>query len=261
MNAVGNENKMNEINFNNINIGINNNNFIIKDNLTRLFNINNNPFKQKDTKCQYSKNINFNNYNLVNVHNIKEDNALVHKNNIQMNTNKRNKSQNSKCFNNAEINNATYIKKYNINNDEIEQNHELFLSDIIPQINKLYDNIKNINYNTYKNNKYGSLNELSNPEKYHSIKDTFDKYSIYNNNSNDNDNKENYNNNLNIEIKQNKEKNLNYIPVNNYINNKNTEGENDSKRKSFDYHKKLENIKTRITDLLNIYDFLLEKKM
>ena len=298
MNNKSNKYNMKEINFNNINIGINNNNFIIDENVNKAFKTYSGSFRPKNTTVNTTSNINntnnINDRNNTNIniknnelfdnYNTKEDNNILNDkyNNKSININKRNKSQNSKYIYKKEVNKSAYIKKnnyyiinFNKNNDEINQNQEHFLSENISYIKKPSDNKKNNNFLTYENSHHEATKELNTSEDAHIIKYSNNKNTIYNNNLSDlsDNNKENYNNNndLNTYLVNNKKKyydyNKIYISKNNYIKkerlNKNKINEKEQKKNTnnFDYHNKLENIKTRVTDLLGIYNILLRNKI
>jgi hypothetical protein len=254
-----NESNMNNINFNNINIGINNNNFIIEENMNKAFKTYNNSFNKK---------INDNNEDRVDFLNKKEDSPFKNKNNtkIYINKNKRNKSQISKFIYKTEGNKSAYTKKNNIklnlqydnniNTDGTTHKHDYFLSGYIPKINKLYYKKKTINCHTYENDHHGTSNEIINSLKTYSIKDKKKKYYIYNNFLDGDDIKENIDNNIDYnQILATKNNNMNKEMFK-YI-----KKEIDSNKNSYNYHNKLENIKTRITDLLDFYNILLTKKL
>ena len=251
------EPNMNNINFNNINIGINNNNFIIEDNMSKAFKTNYNSFNKK---------IKDNNEDKVDFLNAKEDSPFKNKNNtkIYINKNKRNKSQISKFIYKTEGNKSAYTKKNNIklnlqydnniNNDVTTHKHDYFLSGYIPKINKLYYKKKTISCHTYENDHHGPSNELINSLKTHSIKDKNNKYSIYNNFLDGDDIKENIDNINYNQILSTKNNNMNKEMFK-YIK------KEDSNENRYNYHNKLEKISTRITDLLDVYNILLTKKL
>jgi ribosome-interacting GTPase 1 len=144
----------------------------------------------------------------------------------------------------------------NINIDGTTHKHDYFLSGYIPKINKLYYKKKTINCHTYENDHHGTSNEIINSLKTYSIKDKKNKYYIYNNFLDGDDIKENIDNNIDYnQILATKNNNMNKEMFK-YI-----KKEIDSNKNSYNYHNKLENIKTRITDLLDFYNILLTKKL
>ena len=291
---ISNNQNINGINFNNINIGINNNNFILDNNLSNGYKTYYGSFTSKPIKVNVSTSNNFRENDIIEIKD--EDSLLKDISNISKSKkkyiNKRNKSQNSKLIVKTEedqnvnlersktksIYNKIKINKnqlYNNNKDEEKSNYgvlsynyhknkdELFNNYFLPKKDSNeksnYNNAKNNNIflktiyekklsdNSIKNDEYFKFNdELNNLNDDMDLKDENDN-SYHNLNSIINN--KTYNNNQIYESKYNQSISDRIIHKNNDIKNKNS------------YKNKLENIKSRVTNLLDIYQVLLNDKI
>jgi len=291
---ISNNQNINGINFNNINIGINNNNFILDNNLNNGYKTYYGSFTSKPIKVNVSTSNNFRENDIIEIKD--EDSLLKDISNISKSKkkyiNKRNKSQNSKLIVKTEedqnvnlersktksIYNKIKINKnqlYNNNKDEEKSNYgvlsynyhknkdELFNNYFLPKKDSNeksnYNNAKNNNIflktiyekklsdNSIKNDEYFKFNdELNNLNDDMDLKDENDN-SYHNLNSIINN--KTYNNNQIYESKYNQSISDRIIHKNNDIKNKNS------------YKNKLENIKSRVTNLLDIYQVLLNDKI
>ena len=291
---IPNNQNINGINFNNINIGINNNNFILDNNLSNGYKTYYGSFTSKPIKVNVSTSNNFRENDIIEIKD--EDSLLKDISNISKSKkkyiNKRNKSQNSKLIVKTEedqnvnlersktksIYNKIKINKnqlYNNNKDEEKSNYgvlsynyhknkdELFNNYFLPKKDSNeksnYNNAKNNNIflktiyekklsdNSIKNDEYFKFNdELNNLNDDMDLKDENDN-SYHNLNSIINN--KTYNNNQIYESKYNQSISDRIIHKNNDIKNKNS------------YKNKLENIKSRVTNLLDIYQVLLNDKI
>ena len=269
---------LNGINFNNINIGINNNNFIIDNNIKNFSQTYSGPFKT--TLAKLSTNIN--NY-------LNKDKTI--NNNNKSLVNKKTKSESSKYIFKTEENNKLYNNyliehndNYIINKDNYYENksrNEQYLSK-----NKDLDNVQkkitellnylNVNKNdTNEKRNYNSLDNKNTQRIY--IKKNCKNYKNLQYNDKDKSLKlkdlienNNYNNDSNLNLinnKKEKEKeNDIYIHKNNYlekeINNNNINiKENNTIKNDYSLQNNLENIKNRVTNLLGIYSYLLHNKI
>ena len=286
---------INAINFNNINIGINNNNFILDNNINNGYKTYYGSFISKPVKVNVNTSNNFKDNDIIEKKD--EDSLLKDISDISKSKkkyiSKRNKSQNSKLIVKTEedqnsnlersktrtIYNKIKINKnllYNNTKDEEKSNYgvlsynfhkskdELFnnyfmpkkdLNDKLNYNNMNKDSIflkttneKNNSDNTNKNDDYFIFNdELKNLNDDMDLKDENDK-SYHNLNSIMN-NKKNYNNNQIYESKYSQSITDRIMNKNNEIKNKDS------------YKNKLENIKSRVTNLLDIYQVLLNDKI
>jgi len=291
---ISNNQNINGINFNNINIGINNNNFILDNNLSNGYKTYYGSFTSKPIKVNVSTSNNFRENDIIEIKD--EDSLLKDISNISKSKkkyiNKRNKSQNSKLIVKTEedqnvnlersktksIYNKIKINKnqlYNNNKDEEKSNYgvlsynyhknkdELFNNYFLPKKDSNeksnYNNAKNNNIflktiyekklsdNSIKNDEYFKFNdELNNLNDDMDLKDENDN-SYHNLNSIINN--KTYNNNQIYESKYNQSISDRIMHKNNDIKNKNS------------YKNKLENIKSRVTNLLDIYQVLLNDKI
>jgi len=291
---ISNNQNINGINFNNINIGINNNNFILDNNLNNGYKTYYGSFTSKPIKVNVSTSNNFRENDIIEIKD--EDSLLKDISNISKSKkkyiNKRNKSQNSKLIVKTEedqnvnlersktksIYNKIKINKnqlYNNNKDEEKSNYgvlsynyhknkdELFNNYFLPKKDSNeksnYNNAKNNNIflktiyekklsdNSIKNDEYFKFNdELNNLNDDMDLKDENDN-SYHNLNSIINN--KTYNNNQIYESKYNQSISDRIMHKNNDIKNKNS------------YKNKLENIKSRVTNLLDIYQVLLNDKI
>ena len=291
---ISNNQNINGINFNNINIGINNNNFILDNNLNNGYKTYYGSFTSKPIKVNVSTSNNFRENDIIEIKD--EDSLLKDISNISKSKkkyiNKRNKSQNSKLIVKTEedqnvnlersktksIYNKIKINKnqlYNNNKDEEKSNYgvlsynyhknkdELFNNYFLPKKDSNeksnYNNAKNNNIflktiyekklsdNSIKNDEYFKFNdELNNLNDDMDLKDENDN-SYHNLNSIINNKA--YNNNQIYESKYNQSISDRIMHKNNDIKNKNS------------YKNKLENIKSRVTNLLDIYQVLLNDKI
>ena len=286
---------INGINFNNINIGISNNNFILDNNINNGYKTYYGSFISKPVKVNVNTSNNFRDNDIIE---IKDEDSLLKdisdpSKNKKKYINKRNKSQNSKLIVKTEedqnanlersktrsIYNKIKINKnllYNNNKDEEKSNYgvlsynyhknkdELFNNYFLPkkELNDKFnyndmnnDNIflktsneKKNSDNTTKNDDYFKFNdELNNLNDDMDLKDENDK-SYQNLNSLIN-NKKSYNNNQIYESKYSQSITDRIIHKSNEIKNKDS------------YKNKLENIKIRVTNLLDIYQVLLNDKI
>lgn len=311
---------INGINFNNINIGINNNNFIIDN--ERRYQTYNGSFRSKTMKV--------NTNDILELNDIEEEDILKAKNKNPINARNEyikgkyiieteddrfttnNKRNNSKSKNINNYHNENIMKNsnlYNINNtsDDKKINNKMSISENIYRMPLNYS--QNIPSNN-GNNKYGTNIELKN---YLKNTKTFNnssnnkKLSINNNNINNNYKFYDYNekgNNMydNPQMKNNsknvitnpviKNRENNHYPFNTIyksqriykyengidnpqmystqyrnsfktekINNKNNLDINQFKGNHGDYHKKLDLIKNRTKNLLNMYSHLLKQQV
>ena len=286
---------INGINFNNINIGISNNNFILDNNINNGYKTYYGSFISKPVKVNVNTSNNFRDNDIIE---IKDEDSLLKdisdpSKNKKKYINKRNKSQNSKLIVKTEedqnanlersktrsIYNKIKINKnllYNNNKDEEKSNYgvlsynyhknkdELFNNYFLPkkELNDKFnyndmnnDNIflktsneKKNSDNTTKNDDYFKFNdELNNLNDDMDLKDENDK-SYHNLNSLIN-NKKIYNNNQIYESKYSQSITDRIIHKSNEIKNKDS------------YKNKLENIKSRVTNLLDVYQVLLNDKI
>ena len=285
---IANNQNINGINFNNINIGINNNNFILENNLNNGYKTYYGSFMSKPTKVNVNTSNNFRDNDIIE---IKDEDSLSKSKKKYIS--KRNKSQNSKLIVKTEedqninlekiktrsIYNKIKINKnllYNNTKDEEKSNYgvlsynfhrkkdELFNNYFLPKKEPNdkynYNNMNNDNSflkstpekknsdNIIKNNDYFIFNdEINNLNEDMDLKDENDK-SNHNLNSIIN-NKKSYNNNQIYESKYNNLITEKIMHINNEIKNKDS------------YKNKLENIKSRVTNLLDIYQVLLNDKI
>ena len=293
---IANNQNINGINFNNINIGINNNNFILDNNLNNGYKTYYGSFMSKPIKVNVNTSNNFRDNDIIEIKD--EDSLLKDISDISKSKkkylNKRNKSQNSKLivkteedqninleksktrsiYNKIKINkNLLYnntkddeeksnygVLSYNFhrNKDELFNNYFLPKKDLNDKYN--YNNMNNDNSflkatpekknsdNIIKNNDYFIFNdEINNLNEDMDLKDENDK-SNHNLNSIIN-NKKSYNNNQIYESKYNNSITDKIMHKNNEIKNKDS------------YKNKLENIKSRVTNLLDVYQVLLNDKI
>lgn len=287
---ISNNQNINGINFNNINIGINNNNFILDNNLNNGYKTYYGSFSSKPIKANVNTSINFKENNIIEV---KDEDSLLKEisKNKKKYISKRNKSQNSKLILKTEedqndnlersksksIYNKIKINKnllYNNPKDEEKSNYGVLSYNFHKNKDELFNNYfmtkkfqnDKSNYNNMNNN--NNIFLISTNEK--KISDNFTKNEecfILNdsiNNLNDgvdlkDDNDESYQNSL-INNKTYNNNQLYESKYNRSISDRIMNKYNEIKNKN-SYKDKLENIKIRVTNLLDIYQVLLNNKI
>ena len=257
------------INYNNINIGINNNNFIIGDSIAKAYQTHSGSFRPN--KIEENSNLK----NILSNKIIELDTKEINLDN-NSNINKRNKSSNSKYIFKTEGNEKKLIKRnnsININNFINSNTEKYVVSNIVVEgHNSKYEpslSEKNINnYFINNTNKYFENAKLNNnKENYNGncLRNIYIKKNIRNNKKinecfNEIEELNSKKNNKNI-ISSNKV----YISKNNFIKTEYTINKSkinyNSYKNNSGFHKNLENIKNRVTDLLDVYSSLLNNKI
>lgn len=286
---------INGINFNNINIGINNNNFILDNNINNGYKTYYGSFISKPVKLNVNTSNNFRDNDIIE---IKDEDSLLKdisdpSKNKKKYINKRNKSQNSKLIVKTEedqnanlersktrsIYNKIKINKnllYNNNKDEEKSNYGVLSYNYHKNKDELFNNYflpkkelnDKFNYNDMNNDNI--FLKTSNEKKNSDSITKNDDYFIFNdelNNLNDDmdlkdENDKSYHN-LNSLINNKKSYNNNQIYESKYsqsITDRIVHKSNEIKNKD-SYKNKLENIKSRVTNLLDIYQVLLNDKI
>ena len=280
----------NGINYNKYNIEIDNNNYILDDNTSNGYNTYNSTFESKPIKV----NINKNNYcGIYKTNNINQRNSVNNKKNkIQKYENKRNKSEskniiiktdedenitmkrNKSNFIYINSNKKNEILKKNFRNntlDEKKSNYEMpsynFKKDndkyIINEINMNYIINPNNNNNKFSRATYIKKNNMNSIKKF---KEYFtDNDRIISFNKDKSFKKHHSNHNSITKIQKNINNNQIYISKNNYMKsekiiNKPNKYKNEFKGNNNDYKAKLEFIRYRVANLLDIYSFLMGNK-
>ena len=276
------------INFNNYNIDIDDNNYILDDKASNGNNIyNGTTFESKPIKVNINKN---NNSEIYKTNNIYQRNS--NKNKFQKYENKRNKSENKNIiFKTDEEENITIkrhksnfiyinsnkkneILKKNFRNntfDEKKSNYEMpsynFNKDndnyIVNEINMNYIINPNTNNNKFSKITYIKKNNMNSIKKFKEYFTDIDRINTFNE---DKSFKNNHSNKNSItKIQKNINNNQIYISKNNYMKsekiiNKTNKYKNEIKANNNDYKTKLEFIRYRVANLLDIYSFLMDNK-
>ena len=264
------------INFNNINIGINNNNFIIDNN--KAYQTYKGPFRSKPNK----KENNINGNDILEINDIKEENISKDKNRYSM-TNRSDikkgkfiiKTENDQNMDNNRISKSKQTKSNtnitnkdnNINNFNTSSNNNIFNKAIY---NRKVSHDKNTEFffsiGKYNNNFYEEISPTKknedNAENINMEKTTKGTNNNYNNTF---DNKTHLKSKSLNKYASDNSNNI-YKSKNNFIkserlSNKKNINEEDKKKISKEYQIKLEEIKERTTDLLHIFSILLENKI
>jgi hypothetical protein len=276
------------INFNNYNIEIDDNNYILDDKASNGNNIyNGTTFESKPIKVNINKN---NNSEIYKTNNIYQRNS--NKNKFQKYENKRNKSENkSIIFKTDEEENITIkrhksnfiyinsnkkneILKKNFRNntfDEKKSNYEMpsynFNKDndiyVVNEINMNYIINPNTNNNKFSKITYIKKNNMNSIRKFKEYFTDIDRINTFNE---DKSFKNNHSNKNSItKIQKNINNNQIYISKNNYMKsekiiNKTNKYKNEIKANNNDYKTKLGFIRYRVANLLDIYSFLMDNK-
>ena len=275
----------NRINFNNYNIEIDDNNYILDDKASNGYNTYNNTFESKPIKVNLNKN------NKSEIYKANNINSVNNNNNIQKYENKRNKSESKNNIKKNEEESVTMkrhktsfiyfnsnkkneILKKNFRNntfDEKKSNYEMpsynFNKDndnyIVSEINMNYIINPNTNSNKFSKTTYIKKNNMNSIRKF---KEYFtDNDRITNFNEDKNFKKYHSKKNSVTKIQKNINNNQIYISKNNYMKsekiiNKANKYKNEIKVNNNDYKTKLEFIRYRVANLLDIYSFLMENK-
>ena len=261
--------KLANINYNNINIGINNN-FIIDKSIAKAYQ----DFSGALIPREIEDNSNEKKITNNKIIELYSKGSYLHNKNKTKNNKTKNKSINSKNVLKTEGNEKKLIKRNNsINiNKYINYNTDKYvIPNIILEENKSkYEpslsekNINNIYINN-RNNYFENINYINNKENFNEngLRNIYVKKSIKNSkkinecfNEIEELNSKKYNkNNINS--------NKAYISKNNFVKTENTINKiNNNDYQNFsNFHKNLENIKNRVTDLLDIYSSLLCDKI
>jgi len=273
------------INYNN-DIGKENNNYIIDNNIIIGYNTYNGSFMPKSKNLTINSKDSFNGNEIFESNNTNQRNIINgNKNQIQNYINKRNKSENPKTETDQKAyiknnkSNSIYINsnkknkilKNNYNTfDEKRLNYELssYISQkdndnyiIMVPNNNNNKNPKNVQDNYFSRTTYIKKNNMNNIKKF---KEYFTDNDDRLNNLNDNKSLKKYNSNTNSLSKFQKNiSNQIYISKNNYVKsekfiNKSKKGENDFKGNNLQLKSQLDFISNRVINLLGTYSFLLE---
>jgi len=280
----------NEINFNNYNIEIDNNNYILDDKTSDEYNTYINTFTCKPIKVNINKNKNTEIYRSNNIN--QRNSVNNNKNKIQKYENKRNKSErkniitktdeeenitikrNKSNFIYINSNKKNEILKKNFRHntfDEKKSNYEMtsynFKKDndnyIINENNMNYIINPNINTNNFSKTTYIKKNNMNSVRKFKEYFTDNDRAIAFN----EDKPFKKYHSNKNSVSKNQKNINNNqiYISKNNYMKsekiiNKINKYRIEFKGNNCDYRSKLEFIKYRVSNLLDIYSFLMKNK-
>jgi len=273
------------INYNN-DIGKENNNYIIDNNIIIGYNTYNGSFMPKSKNLTINSKDSFNGNEIFESNNTNQRNIINgNKNQIQNYINKRNKSENPKTETDQKAyiknnkSNSIYINsnkknkilKNNYNTfDEKRLNYELSSYNsqkdndnyiIMVPNNNNNKNPKNVQDNYFSRTTYIKKNNMNNIKKF---KEYFTDNDDRLNNLNDNKSLKKYNSNTNSLSKFQKNiSNQIYISKNNYVKsekfiNKSKKGEYDFKGNNLQLKSQLDFISNRVINLLGTYSFLLE---
>ena len=234
--------------FNNINIGINNNNFIIENDLDKEYHTYTAPFKPKELDTNIKINNFFNNEKTFDKESINNKNKIL-----------ENKSHSSKYIFKTEQNQNQnpYIKRNQLINNKYNKNeNNIYRSQSLDDKNSKNKFLLSGN----------DINNLDNKDSFLESNDFFKYKRNYSSLNNENIQKNNYIKKYSKNNKNNKNDELIYISKNNFIKtewniNKSKINKNEIKKNTTVFHQNFEKIKNRMTDLLDIYSELLYNKI